>query len=84
MQKRITLKGKLAGSHKHITIINPHLPTRTQTETVFNIVKRSILKKAKKEGRQISALELRHEISELMTKWPKQNWPKLEKQVTKK
>jgi len=83
--KTIPLKSNLTGSsHRRIIISNPHLPTRTQTDAVFDIVKRSALKKAKKEGKKLSALELRHEISELMAKWPKQNWPKLEKATTKK
>lgn len=83
-QKKIALKGNLAGSHRHITSSNPHLPTHTQTEAVFKIVKRSILKNAKKEGKNISALELRIQIHEMMKKWPKQNWPKLEKAIVKK
>ena len=83
--KIVPLKSSLAGSsHKHTIISNPHLPTRTQTDVVFDIVKRSVLKKAKKEGKKLSALQVRHEISELMTKWPRQNWPKLEKAVAKK
>lgn len=85
VQKKTPVKSPiLKSSHRHITVSNPHLPTKTQTDLVFDIVKRSVLKKAKKEGRNISALELRHEISELMQKWPKQNWPKLKEMVSKK
>lgn len=84
VKKAVSLKSKLSIPSKKITIRNPHLPSKTQTDVVFDIVKRSVLKKAKKEGKKISGLELRLQIDELMKKWPKQNWPKIKEVVAKK